>query len=198
MLLQSFTESSAPKAKRRKLNDGGKESRAEEPEPEESEVEEDDRDVDRVEDDEAEEPADEIPEAPLDDDEEDSSDPFDSHFANPDDTSTSKKINAVQGNRWTTKRSVTKRSRVVSMLPEGADESQTAAAGVIAGPDSLKLKQRLKSGAMSVLPKFDDVQRDLAPLLFNYQDVFYCQRTVQNSAALRELTCLHALNHVFK
>lgn len=197
MLLQSFSESSAPKAKRRKLNDGEKESQAEEPASDDSELD-GERDVDQAEDEEVGEETEEIPEAPLDDDEEDASDPFDAHFANPDDASTSKKVTAVQGNRWTTKRSVTKRSRVVSMVPEASDESQTLAAGPIASPDSLKLKQRLKPGAASALPKFDDVQRDLAPSLFDYKDVFYCQRTVQNSAALRKLTCLHALNHVFK
>lgn len=196
-LLQGLSESSAPSAKRRKLNDGEKQSYVEEPASDEPDLEED-RDIDEAEDEETAETADEIPEAPLDDDEEDASDPFDLHFANPDDTSTSKKVAAVQGNRWTTKRSVTKRSRVVSMLPEGSDESQASAPESVAGPDSLKLKQRLKPGASSALPKFDDVQRDLAPMLFDYRDIFYCQRTVQNSDALRKLTCLHALNHVFK
>lgn len=193
-LLQSFSESSAPKAKRRKLNDGEIEPRVEQLESGESDAEEDqDQDLDEAEE---EEEADEIPEAPLDDDEEDASDPFDSHFANADDTSTSKKVAEVQGNRWTTKRSVTKRSRVVSMYPAGGDE--IPAAGAVTGVDSLKLKQRLKPGAASVLPKLDDVQRDISPMLFDYQDIFYCQRTVQNSAGLRKLTCLHALNHVFK
>lgn len=195
-LLQSFSESSAPNAKRRKLNHGETEPRAEESGSDESEAEEG-KDLDYVEA-EGEEAADEIPEAPLDDDEEDASDPFDSHFANADETSTSKKVKAVQGNQWTTKRSVTKRSRVVSMHPAGSDESQVSAPGSISVPDSLKLKQRLRPGAASVLPKFDEVQRDIAPMLSNYQDIFYCQRTVQNSASLRNLTCLHALNHVFK
>lgn len=200
-LLQSFSESSAPKAKRRKLNDGETESRVEELEDDESGEEDQDEegtDVDYAEGEEEQEEVDEIPEAPLDDDEEDASDPFDSHFANPDDTSTPRKVSAVQGSKWTTKRSVTKRSRVVTMLPAGDSESQSSGLAPITGPDSLKLKQRLKPGATAALPKFDEVQCDVAPNLFNYQDVFYCQRTVPNSAGLRKLTCLHALNHVFK
>ena len=199
-LLQSFSESSAPKAKRRKLNDGEKESRVEEPDLAESEIE-GPKDVDYAEADGGDErdgAADGISEMPLDDDEEDMSDPFDSHFANPDNASTSKKVTAVQGNRWTTKRSVTKCSRVLSMSPAGAEENPSTTAGQVTGLDSLKLKQRLRPSASSVLSGFDDAQRDLAPVLFDYKDVFYCQRTVQNSVGLRKLTCLHALNHVFK
>src|SRR5690606_13384560 len=98
-LLQSFSESSAPKAKRRKLNHEETEPQAEESASDESEAEEG-KDLDYVEA-EGEEATDEIPEAPLDDDEEDESDPFDSHFANADEPSTSQKVKAVQGNQWT-------------------------------------------------------------------------------------------------
>ncbi|SPO06711.1 related to U3 small nucleolar RNA-associated protein 25 [Cephalotrichum gorgonifer] len=201
-LMQSFSETAAPKAKRRKLSHGEVATRVEESESGESDAEDDEqeeegKDLDFVEPEGEDEAADEIPDAPSDDDdEEDPSNPFEAHFSNPDETLTSKKVAAVQGNQWATSRSVTGGSRVVSMYPSGGHETEPPAAGSITKPDSLKLKQRLRSAAATAFPKFDDVQRDLAPALFNYQDIFYCQRTVQNSQGLRTMTCLHALNHV--
>ena len=38
----------------------------------------------------------------------------------------------------------------------------------------------------------------LASSLSSYQDLLFCDRSPQNAKDLRKLTCLHALNHVFK
>lgn len=68
----------------------------------------------------------------------------------------------------------------------------------VEGLDGLQLKQKLKETSSRKIGEFDAVQRNLSPLLFNYNDVLFCDRTVRNSDSLRELTCLHALNHIFK
>lgn len=198
-LLQSFYDVAVPKTKRRKLNHQKEDERkAEEYEADHSEDEENDVDFVEPEADREEEVEDGIPEAIFDDDEEDMSDPFDSHFANPDEDFTSKRIKTIQGNRWVTKRSVTKRSRVASMFPEDDAGCESAATAPVTTPHAIKLKKRLQPATEALMPGFDEAQADLAPVLFNYQDIFYCQRTVENSESLRRLVCLHALNHVFK
>ncbi|KAM0576284.1 hypothetical protein ACHAPW_006870 [Verticillium nonalfalfae] len=215
-LLQGFTEDSGRNAKRRKLDSG---AAAEEPEresaPLDDESEDDDaeekdaeekepEDLDLVE--EAEEdPAvahaeaeDDIDVDDNDEDEEDATDPFDNHFTSPDETLTAQRVRAVQGNEWATSRHVTKLSRAVLMSPkvDGAEEAKLPSP--ITGPDGLKLKMKLKEVVSRKLPSFDPVQQSLAPMLFNYQDILFGDRNVRNSDSLRQITCLHAINHVLK
>ena len=38
----------------------------------------------------------------------------------------------------------------------------------------------------------------IASRIFNYQDLLFCDRTPPNASELRSLTCLHAINHIFK
>lgn len=40
------------------------------------------------------------------------------------------------------------------------------------------------------------VEQDIAPSIFGYQDLLFGARTVQNAGRLRDITCLHALNHI--
>ncbi|KAG7130814.1 U3 small nucleolar RNA-associated protein 25 like [Verticillium longisporum] len=210
-LLQGFTDDSGRNTKRRKLDSG---AAAEEPElesaPLDGESEDDDaeekepEDLDLVE--EAEEdPAvahaeaeDDIDVDDNDEDEEDATDPFDNHFTSPDETLTAQRVRAVQGNEWATSRHVTKLSRAVLMSPkvDGAEEAKLPSP--ITGPDGLKLKMKLKEVVSRKLPSFDPVQQSLAPMLFNYQDILFGDRNIRNSDSLRQITCLHAINHVLK
>lgn len=210
-LLQGFTDDSGRNAKRRKLDSG---AAAKEPDlgsaPLDDESEDDDaeekepEDLDLVE--EAEEdPAvahaeaeDDIDVDDNDEDEEDATDPFDNHFTSPDETLTAQRVRAVQGNEWATSRHVTKLSRAVLMSPkvDGAEEAKLPSP--ITGPDGLKLKMKLKEVVSRKLPSFDPVQQSLAPMLFNYQDILFGDRNVRNSDSLRQITCLHAINHVLK
>ncbi|KAJ3086507.1 hypothetical protein HK102_013019 [Quaeritorhiza haematococci] len=45
---------------------------------------------------------------------------------------------------------------------------------------------------------FSKLQRSLFPLMNSYRDVLFSTQTLDNSAALRRMYCLHAVNHVFK
>ncbi|KAM0271083.1 hypothetical protein ACHAQH_009232 [Verticillium albo-atrum] len=209
-LLQAFADDSGRNAKRRKLDSG---AAAEEPEaqsvPADDEDEDEDdgemqpEDLDLVE--EAEEDpgiafaeAEDDIEVDDDEDDEDATDPFDNHFTNPDEILTAQRVKAIQGNEWATSRHVTKLSRAVLMSPQAKGGEETKLPSPISGPDGLKLKMKLREVVSRKLPSFDPVQQSLAPMLFNYQDILFGDRNVRNSDSLRQMTCLHAINHVLK
>ncbi|EQL03753.1 DUF1253 domain-containing protein [Ophiocordyceps sinensis CO18] len=198
-LLQSLNESSAPKAKRRKLEHRSSPQQAPSSPPQQPEQggEEPD-DVDRV--DEEEEPAVDPEEQPQDDsDSEDgdaSADPFDAHIAQPDESIVAKSVRAVKDEQWTTKRALIHSLRATLMSPGSVSTFEVPESGTQV--DVLKLKQKLRETACKKLSKLDASQRALMPLLFEYRDVLHCDRTTANSHGLRQLVCLHALNHAFK
>jgi U3 small nucleolar RNA-associated protein 25 len=154
------------------------------------------KDIDRAED----EPEDQVEEQLDDDDdsedEENPTDPFDVHFAHPDDDIVAKRVKSVQEGNWATKPALLQTLRAAVTYPASNTGSEVPKS--IAGLDGLQLKQKLKETSSRKIGEFDAVQRNLSPLLFNYNDVLFCDRTVRNADSLRELTCLHALNHVFK
>lgn len=205
-LLQSFNDSSAPKAKRRKLDPQDaplntlKESDSDEESSEGSdgEGEGSEKDVDRVE--EAEEDptadADEEPEDDDSEDEEEHTDPFDVHFAHADEDLVAKRVKAVKASDWSTKRALMQSWRATITHP--SSDSGLEVPEPVTGLDGFKLKQKLKETAARKIGDLDAVHRNLSPLMFEYRDVLHCDRSVRNSEQLRQLTCLHALNHVFK
>ncbi|KKF97077.1 U3 small nucleolar RNA-associated protein 25 [Ceratocystis platani] len=131
-----------------------------------------------------------------DDDQEDIADPFESHFCSPNETTVSNRVSMVKGAQWSIKRSASKVSRVVTTYLD--DGSAVPVATRISGPGVLKIKHKLQEIATTMMPTFNPAQSELAAHLFNYRDILYCQRTPQNAEGLRNLVCLHALNHVFK
>lgn len=202
-LLQGLNDSNAPSAKRRKIEHSSAPapSKPSQPTKEPAESSEDeemdgDRDVDEVE--EAEDPAIGADEEPTEDsdDEIDATDPFDSHFANADEQLTAKRVEAAKKGQWTTKRTMLQSWRATLM---GAGDEEPSVPPTVAGIDQLKLKQKLRETASKKkMTKFNDVERALAPALFDYRDILHCDRSVKNSQSMRQLVCLHALNHIFK
>jgi U3 small nucleolar RNA-associated protein 25 len=194
-LLQAFNDTSAPKAKRRKLE------HQESPSPDhasakpmnETELE----DLDHVDDDEEDAPA-ETDERSEDDseDESDLTDPFDVHFAHPDEALSARRVQAAKKGEWTTERALMQPWRATLITP-GVEEKSVAVQSV-SNIDSLKLKQKLKETAQKKMRNLNDAEKKFGSLLFEYRDLLHCERTVQNSHTLRQLVCLHALNHVFK
>ncbi|SCV29294.1 related to spt5p [Fusarium fujikuroi] len=195
-LLQSFSnENSAPDAKRRKLNH--RNSTQSQPKEDSSGEDEDtEKDIDHAED-EAEEEVEENLEGEEDsEDEENPTDPFDVHFAHPNDDAVSQRVRSVQKNDWATKRALLPNMRATILHP--GPDTGSEIPKPIAGLEGLQLKQKLRETSSRKIGDFDALQRNLGPLIFNYNDVLFCDRTVRNSDSLRELACLHALNHVFK
>jgi U3 small nucleolar RNA-associated protein 25 len=60
------------------------------------------------------------------------------------------------------------------------------------------LKRRLIDGGVKVVSSLSAEERNVAGSMFNYADVLNGCRNLKNVACLRDLSCLHALNHVFK
>lgn len=209
-LLQSFNDAGDSRAKRRKLEHRDSPISKTDQTPlngesdDESSVgdsddEEEVKDIDRA--DEELEGVEQGPEEHMEDDddsedEENPTDPFDVHYAHPDDDAIAKKIKAVQKGDWTTKRALVQTMRATVMSP--ASDSSPEASKPIAGLEGLQLKQKLKELAASKIGSFTPTQKAISSALFDYRDILYCDRTARNSNELRQLTCLHALNHVFK
>jgi U3 small nucleolar RNA-associated protein 25 len=197
-LLQSFVESEAPKAKRRKIS--YEQSAA--PETEDSLAAEDESEGDAVEQDvdhvdEPEDPTIGLDEQsePDSDDGDNLTDPFDLHFAQPDENTTGKLVNDAKTGKWTTTRAMLQSLRATIMTPQS--ESEPITPQIPSGLGALKLKQKLRQAAQHKLA-FGNTQKAISPALFNYQDVLHCNRTVENANQLRQIICLHTLNHVFK
>ena len=193
-LMQSLSAEAAPQAKRRKLAHDS-ESR---PERAAGDTEEilNSEEVDVVE--EEEEGPETATEGLLeDDDEEDASDPFETHFADPDDNILTKRLKSIQRKEWRSQRvTVPKFGKVQISIPQLEDSKVNQT--VISGPHDLKLKQKLATVMVKQRPEFDTVEKHIAPYIFGYQDILFCERTTSSADDLRRLTCLHAVNHVFK
>lgn len=197
-LMRSLVES-VPQAKRRKLDHTSAEDRGPETAPEPAKDEDDeDRDVDLV-DEPEEDPADAAPEDLFDEDDDlDSSDPFEVHFSEPKEDEVQPRLKAIQGGKWRMERVAAKSTRIFLNTPDtGATEGQSLPAPV-SGISDLKLKKKLHESMEPKHPKFDPIEQTVAPALFNYQDLLYCNRTVVGSQGIRRMACLHALNHIFK
>ncbi|KOS20174.1 U3 small nucleolar RNA-associated protein 25 [Escovopsis weberi] len=210
-LMQKFSsESSAPSAKRRKVmhqqasasEDEVTTVEKEAQQEGEEEEEGDDKGSDNDEDaDEADEAGDaeaagpeEQPENDDSEDEIDDTDPFDSHFAAPNEQKSAKAIAKAKEGEWTTKRTMMQPWRTTVMLP-GAEGTLPQP---VSGLEGLKLKRKLRESSTHKVGALDAGQRSLAGALFDYRDVMLCDRTVDKSNKMRQTVCLHALNHVFK
>lgn len=202
-LIKSLTEDTeAPSAKRRKLDHQSAPS--ETPKDEPVEPEETAADPDFVE--ETEEAPDEAEvEGVFDegedaeDDEIDTSDPFDRHFVAIDEASLARRLKAIADANWTTKKVAAKGTRTVLNGPDTGDDSdQISVPAPVSSASELSLKHKLQETMAGKKSKFDAVGQSLAPYIFGYNDLLYCNRTTANGESLRQLACLHALNHVFK
>lgn len=199
-LLQSFQQDDEPRAKRRKTqHDDTQRKQPAKEEDDDDSGSEVDKDLDHV--DEPEEAAqdDDIEEQADSDDEEDETDPFESHFTRPDDKATAAceaaEKKADKKPEWVTKKALIPAGRATAMFPPSCSKPEIS--NPVSTLEGLHLKQKLKESAKDKLP-YNQFQQNLSPLLFNYQDLLYCDRTVKNSTQLRQLTCLHAVNHVLK
>lgn len=197
-LIQSLTADTGPQAKRRKLEHTpvSKVEEVKEDKEEESDAVVDD--ADEVE--EEEEGPDVATEGLLnddDDDEQDASDPFEAHFADPDNNILSQRLEAIQKKEGKTEKSILPNvGKAVICVP--TSDTSLATLGAISSHCDLKLKQKLTGVISKQRPTFDDLEKTIATHMFGYQDILYCERKPSNSENLRRLACLHAVNHVFK
>lgn len=201
-LIKSLTEDAgAPSAKRRKLDHQAAPSEIPKDQP--TITEEDTAlDVDFVE--EVEDGPDDVDaedafdEEDDDDDKIDKADPFDQHFVAIDEGRLTTRLKAIEDTKWTTKKA-SKGWRTVLNVPDTGDDSdQISLPTPISSPSELPLKHKLQESITKNSIKLTSIEKSLAPYIFGYNDVLYCNRTLANGQSIRRLACLHALNHVFK
>lgn len=199
--MRSLVEDAPRNAKRRKLDPSEtQETAQQQPQEELATTEKDSNangDVDHVE--EPEEAPEDAPVEDLfdDDDDLDVSDPFESHFATPDEQLVTSRVKEIQKGQWQLDRVVQNAWRFFVNTP-GTGHSDAGLPKPIDGPADLQLKKKLQESVLDKWTSFDQVEKLLAPVIFNYLDTLFCERTTANAADLRRMACVHALNHVFK
>jgi U3 small nucleolar RNA-associated protein 25 len=180
-------------AKRRKITQNGRGEPADREEP--SPVYDDDAAPESQ-----TEEVNEPPETEVDDveDVEDASDPFEVHFATPEQRLTSA-LTAAKAGRWLHQPlNFNPSGRLRLSRPDDGDTAETSPLPPLTSPDQLKLKKRLVEPCQKVFSQIDGLIKSLAPYVLRYQDLLFAARSVQNASSLRRLTALHILNHVFK
>ena len=133
------------------------------------------------------------------DDLHDDYDPFLNHFARRENTELSLEIADVRKDNWATRTSDSKlEGGYLFKFPHVSSSAPTHGSSTVLDIDNLQLKQKLQEPAKKALPSLDRAIGSLTSSIFNYRDVLFPQRTLSNAETLRKLTCLHALDHVFK
>ncbi|KAH8685656.1 hypothetical protein BGZ60DRAFT_395736 [Tricladium varicosporioides] len=140
-----------------------------------------------------------IDENDEDDNEKDALDPFETHFADPEENILSQRLKALQGNQWKTQGMLLPGvGRAIWSVPAVDGLKTIIPPTRVSEPSDLKLKQKLVGTYSKQQPTFNDLEKSIAGNMFSYQDILYCERKPSNAAGLRRLACLHAVNHVFK
>ncbi|KAI0479629.1 DUF1253-domain-containing protein [Xylaria cf. heliscus] len=203
-LMQSLAKDSAlsapPSAKRRKLDHQTPQDEMPSVVDENEEPSDDgERDVDLVEEPE-EEPVNEVDLEDDDDDDDipDATDPFETHFVNPDSAEYNTRLKGIQSNVYQPKQMEKNGWRIVRSIPGHDSDPTRQPPTTLPGSSVLKLKHRLIETANKLRPTFDKLEQVLYPITFGYQDLLFCGRNANNSENLRRMACLHAVNHVFK
>lgn len=131
------------------------------------------------------------------DHEQDFSDPFERHFANPGEHELAKMVKAAEEGKWETKLvDIDTSQRCTIWVPDSYSEEERNLR--IVSSKQLKMKARIADAASKVIAGLVPTQQHIAPYFFDYKDLLFPARTVANAAPLRDICCLHALNHLFK
>ncbi|KAK9239123.1 hypothetical protein V1525DRAFT_356897 [Lipomyces kononenkoae] len=145
-------------------------------------------------------------------DESDYSDPFQYHFASPNEELLKKMLNNAQAKRWSTEKS-SPAAGINGKLPRHSlsvqrpgslkfhDEIKSSAFTL----ETLKIKGRLVSPFHEVNKRygsngelFSTLQKSLVPALFTNEDLLFAPRSSSNAEEIQNIYSLHALNHIFK
>ena len=140
-------------------------------------------------------PDEEVQDPESDDDEAILYDPFEQHYAFTSDKDFSGKVAAVKEQQWRTQVSVS--TTGVKSASTGVLDSIPSARPVKTIGD-LHLKRRLYETGQDVIGSLEKEEKELAAKISNYADVICGHRAPRSAGRLRDVTCLHALNHIFK
>ncbi|MCJ1435505.1 rRNA-binding ribosome biosynthesis protein utp25 [Xylographa pallens] len=129
----------------------------------------------------------------------DSHDYFYKHFTAVDEKALTTCAKDAAESRWTTQRSAIQSEW---KLYNASYKSLPVASELATRPmftiKDFQLKHKLQTKAKQGIPSDNGLNRILASCIFSYQDLLFCDRLPTVASDLRTLTCLHALNHIFK
>ncbi|CAI9634499.1 unnamed protein product [Alternaria burnsii] len=120
---------------------------------------------------------------------------YERHFANPDENELAMRLKRIAANQWTSQKLDRKPGLGAGVLQVPSDEVKTPVRKLRSVRD-VDLKARLVENAQKRIGTFDELEQAITPSIFGYQDLLFGARTVQNANRLRDITCLHALNHI--
>ncbi|CAN9171320.1 unnamed protein product [Alternaria sp. RS040] len=120
---------------------------------------------------------------------------YERHFANPDENELAMRLKRIAANQWTSQKLDRKPGLGAGVLQVPSDEVKTPVRRLRSVRD-VDLKARLVENAQKRIGTFDELEQAITPSIFGYQDLLFGARTVQNANRLRDITCLHALNHI--
>lgn len=123
------------------------------------------------------------------------SDPFEQHYSAMTEQMVKDAATQVDKKDWHTQSSISEsQTRRIQLSRSGA----TLKSRAIKSAKDLFLKQRLIDQGTKVVSALSNDQKAVAADIFNYKDVINGCRDLGNTAQLRDMSCLHALNHVLK
>lgn len=133
-------------------------------------------------------------------DENNASDPFEAHFANPDENELSQRLKDIKNGLWQTEKGTmgkhTSRSASIPSCAKHGHSPETRIKHISDLPLKERLARVLKTSTVPFLSS--EIERTVAAHMFEYQDVMLGNRTTSNAAALRSMASLHAVNHILK
>lgn len=154
-----------------------------------------DEDQAQEEEEEEEEDSENVTISAEDDNEGDTKDPFEYHFANP-------ALDVVAKNPTFKPQKCAYKllgTRSVLQLPEDRLAGSPEGASRMPSVDSLKLKYRIRAPFLQHNgDSLTDLQKELAFPMFNYQDIIFPGRSHANEEEVTNLYTLHLINHVLK
>lgn len=120
--------------------------------------------------------------------------PFELHYANPDENELALRLKQIANNEWASKKFESGGGRGLLQVPSAAEKALSRRK--MKSVRDVPLKARLVDNAQTAIGDFDSLEQAIAPSIFEYQDLLFGARTVHNASRLRDITCLHALNHI--
>lgn len=123
------------------------------------------------------------------------SDPFEQHYAAMTEQEVKDSASQVEAKDWQLQSS---KSESEIRRTQFSRKGTNSKSRVFKAVKDLILKQRLMESGTTAASTLSTDQKTVAADIFNYNDVIYGCRNLENAAQLRDMSCLHALNHVFK